>query len=183
MHRILRGRHLVPGTAVALLVLTRVVAAPAEPGWWVALGALLAPGIMAYAHRWAAAWAAFACAASWPVLDRWADVRLGWAVLLPWALVAVAVHAARSEREQVEHVSPRRPAPRPPVLPRIGGPALALAAGLLAVAAGLAAAVLGGRTPGRWLVAAIMSAGLGAALVADELTGTRGIGRRRQPVQ
>jgi hypothetical protein len=152
MRRILRVEHLVTVVAVAILVVTLYgvpdppcsVTTPCAPdAWsWIALGVLLAPAVMVYLHRGAAAWASGVCAAYWAVAERWMDTGLRWAVLLPWALLAVAVYVARTGVDRVEHAAPRRAVPSPAVLPRVGGPGLAVAGVLLAAAAGAGAWVL-----------------------------------------
>jgi hypothetical protein len=152
MRRILRAEHLVTVVAVAVFLVTRYgvpdppcsVATPCAPDArsWIALGVLLAPAPMVYLHRGAAAWASGVCAAYWAVAGRWMDAGSRWAVLLPWALLAVAVVVARSGAGRVEHAAPRRPVPSPAALPRVGGPGLALAGVVLAAAAGAGAWVL-----------------------------------------
>src|ERR1700712_1068787 len=101
MGRIARVEHLVPvtGLAIFLLVFLGVPDRPCTPAtpclpdvpWWVAIGLLLAPMIMVYVDRWAAAGGTVACAAAWLLLDRYLDGKLGPEVLLPWAYVLVAV--------------------------------------------------------------------------------------------
>jgi hypothetical protein len=94
---------------------------------------------MVYLDRGAAAWAAGVCAGYWAVAGRWMHTGPGWAVLLPWALFAVAMSAARYQTDRVAHAAPRRPVPSPAALPRVGVPGLALAAAVLACAAGAGA--------------------------------------------
>ena len=144
MHRILRVEHLVPvgGVAIFLLVFFGVpdppcaIEAPCRPDVpsWVALGALLAPAIMVYVHRWAAAWGAICCAVSWLLIDRYLDETLGAAVLLPWAYAAIGVVVARHRAVRVEHVAPRRVLAAPPALPRVDGRFIALAAAVFVAA-------------------------------------------------
>jgi hypothetical protein len=152
MRRILRVEHLVTVVAVAIFVVTLYgvpdppcsVTTPCAPdAWsWIALGVLLAPAVMVYLHRGAAALASGVCAAYWAVAERWVDTGQRWAVLLPWALLAVAVYVARTGLDRVEHAAPRRAVPSPAVLPRVGGPGLAVAGVVLAAATGAGAWVL-----------------------------------------
>jgi hypothetical protein len=152
MRRILRVEHLVAALAVAI-VLTALygvpkppcsVATPCAPDpWsWIAFGALLAPAAMVYLHRGAAAWAAGIGAAYWAVAERWMHTGPGWVVVLPWALFGLATYVARHRTDRVEHASPRLPVPAPAALPRVGVPGAALAAVVLAAAAGTGAWVL-----------------------------------------
>src|SRR4051812_5353784 len=152
MRRILRAEHLVPVTGLVIFLLVfvgvperpctaRAACTPDVPSW-VALGLLLAPMIMVYVHRWAAAWATVACAVSWLLIDRYPGDDLGPAVLLPWAYAAVGLGAARRGTDRVERVAPRATVPAPARLPHVGGRYLLLAAATFAAAAALGGWVL-----------------------------------------
>jgi hypothetical protein len=146
MRRILRVEHLVPLISVAIFVLIVTVdpdppctlRTPCGPdvASWVELGLLVAPAIMVYAHRWAAAWGAVTCAVAWPLLDRFAIDRLGWAMFLPLVLALVAAFVARHRTARFEHLSPRAMVSPPPALPRVGGSLIVAAAVVFVASAG-----------------------------------------------
>jgi hypothetical protein len=167
MRRFLRVQHLVTVTAVAAVLVVLLTedelpcspAAPCtpQPAKWLLLGALLAPAAMAYAHRWAAAWAATATALCWAVLEP----GPAWWALPPWVLVLVTMLAARRRRSPVDAgAAPgrrsavevahgrrvtvdgaRRQPPAPHAFPRVGVPTLALGAAML-LAAGVTGVVV-----------------------------------------
>jgi len=164
MRRLLRVEGLVPAAAVLafLLIFGRFggAADPAAEAPWIGLGALLAPAVMAYVHRWAAAWAAVLGAVLWTPLAAGSGTVLAvWA----YALVALAV-AGRDRPARPEPVPHRRPPP-PPGLPHVGVPAEV--AGFVLLVPPAAAVLAGGEPP--WLSAAMASFGLGCALLARAL--------------
>jgi hypothetical protein len=186
MRRFLRVEHLVPVTGLMIFLLVYAgapdpactVAAPCAPDVpsWVALGGLLAPAIMVYAHRWAAAWATVACAVSWLFIERLRTGATGWAVLLPWAYAAVGVLVARYRADRIEQVAPRAVVPAPLALPGVGARLAGTAAAVLVATAALSGWVMWRQQDraGTPLIALVVAAaGLGFALLA------RADGRRR----
>src|SRR4051812_42575723 len=125
MWRILRVEHLVP-VAAAAIFLTAVRTRP-QLAFGLEFGALLAPAVMVYLHRWAAFWATVACAVIWLAADRFGGSGLGALVVLPWGYAAAAWFVAGYRPGQVEQASPRRTVPAPAALPPIGVPAAGLA--------------------------------------------------------
>lgn len=113
----IRLDHLVPACAIAIALV--VVAGPGDadlgrlgPGAvtgtaarWAALGLLVAPAVMVYIHRGAAAIAAAVCAAGWVMLAP----GYGWRELLTFAYAAVALLVARRADTDVV------PVPLPPL--------------------------------------------------------------------
>src|SRR4051794_36690933 len=97
MRRVRRVEALVPAAAVVVFLLVFGVLGgvddPARPARWIGAGVITAPAVMAYAHRWAAAWAAIFCALVWTSLSS-AYV----AVLVVWAYAGVAVLVAQRDR-------------------------------------------------------------------------------------
>jgi hypothetical protein len=177
MGRILRVEHLVPvtGLAIGALVFAGAADRPCAPGtpcppdlpWWAALGLLLAPAAMVYAHRWAAAWATVGCAVAWLLVDRYLDDHLGVAVLLPWAYVVAGVLVARHRGNRVQRIAPRTAVPAPVTLPPVGRRQLALAGAVFAVAAAAAGRVLWRPDGAGPLVTfGVVAAGSGVALLA-----------------
>jgi hypothetical protein len=168
MRRLLRSEGLVPAAGVIAFLLIfgwfGGVADPDARARWVGLGALLAPAVMAYAHRWAAAWAAVLGAVIWTPLAH----TFGTVVLV-WAYAMVAVVTARRERMPVAGPIPQRPPPAPAGLPHVAVP------GEVAGFAVLVLAVLGvvlvgtGAVVVPWLAVAFAGFGLGCALLARAL--------------
>lgn len=169
-----RAEHLVPAGAVAVVL--AVVAGPvgsglgsvAVPGGpdvagsttarWVALGLLAAPAVMVYLHRWAAAWAAAACAVDWVVLSP----GYGWRDFLPCAYAVLAVLVARHGDPAPAPVTLTGALARPPAPPR--WPALGTASMWAGIGL-LAAALVMVRTTAL-LAPAVVAAGVGVALLA-----------------
>jgi hypothetical protein len=146
MRRIARVEHAVPvayALVLAVVVLTWrdtpcSVSVPCGPQAlrWVAFGALTAPVVMIWVHRWAAVVAAGACAVLWLAAFS------GWTVLLAWAYAAVVWLVARQRRTAAPAPIARRRPVRPAVLPPVGRPAILLAVAGFVVAAATGAAVL-----------------------------------------
>src|SRR3954471_23845874 len=135
MRWILRVEHLVPVAAVVIFLIA--VQTRPELVFGLEFGALLAPAVMIYLHRWAAFWATVGCAAIWLAADRIGAAGLGPLVVLPWGYASVAWFVAGYSGDQIEQLSPRRAVPVPAVLPSIGRPVAALAVALLAGAGAL----------------------------------------------
>jgi hypothetical protein len=175
MSRIRRVEHLVPLTAAAVFVVAVQTRPQLEFG--VEFGALLAPAVMIYLHRWAAFWATVVCALIWLGADR-AGAGFGPLVVLPWGYAAVAWFVAGHAADRFEQLSPRRPVPAPAAMPPVGVSLPALSVALLAGAVTLA--VLGNDAY------AALAAGAGVALLAR--TGQRrhelrALFRKPQPVR
>jgi hypothetical protein len=164
MWRILRVEHLVP-VAAAAIFLTAVRTRP-QLAFGLEFGALLAPAVMVYLHRWATFWATVACALIWLAADRFGGSGLGALVVLPWGYAAAAWFVAGYRPDQVEQASPRRTVPAPAALPPIGVPPAVLAVAILAGAVALGLV--------RSDAYAAIAAGTGVALLA------RTARRRRQ---
>ncbi|NMO51552.1 hypothetical protein HH310_10155 [Actinoplanes sp. TBRC 11911] len=167
MRRVLRGEALVPvaGVVAFLLVFGRFggVADPAPAARWLGLGVLLAPALMAYAHRWSAAWAAVLGAIVWSSLAASpATVAVVWA----YALVALVI--ARRERAGSPEVVPHRPPPAPHGLPHVAVPTEVTGFALLVVSALVAVLI----NP-----SAMAGFGLGCALLARALRHQRSLRR------
>jgi hypothetical protein len=165
MGRLLRVEGLVPVTGVlAFLLLFGALGGPADPSpraRWVGAGVLLAPALMAYAHRGAAAWAGVLAAVVWTSLaGSVATALVGWT----YALVAVAL--TRRDRSPMTAPVPRRQPPAPPGLPHVAVPAEVAGFTLLVLAMAGLVAVLTGRAPDPWLTGVIAAFGLGCALLA-----------------
>jgi len=164
MRRLLRVEGLVPATGVvAFLVIFGVLGGPADPSPaapWVGLGVLLAPALMAYAHRGAAAWAGVLAAVVWTSLAGGVGVAL-----TAWAYALVAITITRRDRSPVTVLVPRRQPPLPRGLPHVAVPAEVGGFALLVLAmAGLVGVLTGGPRAGLTGVAAAF--GLGCALLA-----------------
>jgi hypothetical protein len=165
MGRLLRVEGLVPATGVvAFLLLFGVLGGPGDPSPvapWVAAGVLLAPALMVYAHRGAAAWAAVLAAVVWTSLAGSAA-----AALVGWAYALIAVALTRRDRSPVTAPVPLRPPPAPHGLPQVAVPAEVAGFALLVLSTGGLVAVLAGVAGGAWLTAVIGSFGLGCGLLA-----------------
>jgi hypothetical protein len=165
MGRIRRVEHLVPLAAVAVFVLA-VLTRP-QLSFGLEFGALLAPAVMVYLHRWAAFGGTVACALIWLLADR-AGADLGPLVVLPLGYAAVAWFTAGQPADPVQQISPRRTLPAPAALPPVGVPLLGVAVALLAAAVTLG--VIGDDAY------AAVAAGAGVALLART-------GRRRHELR
>ncbi|MGX6606431.1 hypothetical protein ACWKSP_30530 [Micromonosporaceae bacterium Da 78-11] len=162
MRRLLRVEVLAPVTAVGafLLIYGLLGAAPSgNTARWAGLGALLAPALMVYAHRGAAALAAVLGAVLWTPLN-------GGAALIVWAYAGLVLMIARLDRPAPAEPMPHRMPPAPAALPRVSVPAEVLGYALLASAAGGLAYVGSHDEATRWMAAVLAAGGLGAALVA-----------------
>jgi hypothetical protein len=159
-----RVEGLVPaaGALAFLLIFGRFggAADPAAEAPWIGLGALLAPAVMAYVHRWATAWAAVLGAVLWTPLAAGSGT-----VLTVWAYALVALVIAGRDRPARPEPVPHRHPPLPAGLPHVAVPAEVTGFALLVPPA---AVVLGGAGP-PWLAAAMASFGLGCALLARAL--------------
>jgi hypothetical protein len=156
---------LVPVTGVvAFLLLFGVLGGPGDPSpqaRWVGLGALLAPAVMAYAHRGAAAWGGVLAAVVWTALAGSVGAALvGWA----YALIAIAI--TRRDRSPLTAPVPRRQPPAPAGLAHVAVPAQAAGFTLLTLATAAFVAVLAEQAGVPWLAAVIAGFGLGCALLA-----------------
>ena len=125
---------------------------------------IAAPAVMAYAHRWAAAWAAIFGALVWTSLSS-AYV----AVLVVWAYAGIAVLVAQRDRPPPAEPVPYRRPPAPEALPRVAAPAQALGVALFVGAALGLGYVWSDLDASRWLTLVIAGAGLGCALTARAL--------------
>jgi hypothetical protein len=146
MRRIARVEAFVPVALV--LVLLAALAARAEAPCsvdspcgpealrWIGYGALAAPAVMVFVHRWAAAIAAGCCAVFWLAAFS------GWVVLLAWAYAGLVIWVARRPTGPADPPTIRRQPTRPASLPTVARPALLLAAASLLVAAGFGSWVL-----------------------------------------
>ncbi|BBH69145.1 hypothetical protein ACTI_58300 [Actinoplanes sp. OR16] len=101
-----------------------------EPLTSIGVSLLLATAVMSHLHRWSAAGAAVICATLWPIADRAENVRMGWLVALPLALLAITVALARLRFPVPADTAPRRQPPTPSFLPFpwVRGTALLVAA-------------------------------------------------------
>ncbi|MGK5681840.1 hypothetical protein [Actinoplanes sp. URMC 104] len=165
MRPLLRVQTLVPaaGLVVFLLVfgLFGGPSDPAEAARWVGLGVLLAPAVMVYAHRPAAACAAILGAVLWSPLATGLPT-----VLAVGAYALVAVLVARADRTPPPLPVPHRRPPRPYALPHVAAPAEVAGFALLVVAAGGVVWVGVDDAAVPWLAATIAAFGLGCALLA-----------------
>jgi len=165
MGRLLRAEGLVPATGVAVFLLVFGLFGgaqdPAPQARWVGTGLLLAPALMAYAHRWAAAWASIFCALAWTSLSG-----PYVAVAVVWAYAAVSVLVAQRDRPHPGEPVPRRRPPQPRLMPRIARVAEATGAALIALAALGLGYVWSDVRAAPLLTAVIPGAGLGCALLA-----------------
>ncbi|WP_127503608.1 hypothetical protein [Actinoplanes solisilvae] len=165
MRVLLRVETAVPAAGlVTFLLLFGLFGGPSDPApaaRWVGLGVLLAPAIMVYAHRAAAAWAAMLGAVLWTPLAT----GLG-AVAAVWAYAGVAILVARLDRTPPPLPVPHRRPPAPYALPHVAAPAeVAGFALLLAAASGVAwVAVDDAAVP--YLAATVAAFALGCALLA-----------------
>ncbi|GAA0472140.1 hypothetical protein Ade02nite_51750 [Paractinoplanes deccanensis] len=184
MRVLLRVESVVAAAALtAFLLLFGIlggVSDPAPAARWLALGVLVAPALMAYAHKPAAAWAALLGAVLWtPLATGYA------AVLVVWAYAGVCVLVARRERPPAALPVPHRKPPPPYALPHVGAPAEAAGFSLLLLsAAGVVwVAVDDGAVP--WLAATVAAFGLACALLARavrEQSALRRLFNHPQPV-
>jgi hypothetical protein len=184
MRRFVRGEHLVSAAAVLSFLLlaggapdprcTPATPCPPGPADWLLLGALLAPALMGYADRTAAAGAAVAAAALWLLPGEFFHGELGWRLAVPFAYAGLVVVVARRAATGPGGGAPSRIPPRPDRLPAVAVPSVAAGAALL-LAAGTAAVAVPWRDPGTWpwLTAVVAAAGTGVALLV------RGMHRRR----
>ncbi|MCA2213941.1 hypothetical protein [Jidongwangia harbinensis] len=184
MRRFVPVIHLVPAAAVLSFAVlaggapdprcTPATPCPPGPADWLLLGTLLAPALMVYAHRPAAAWAATGGAAVWLLPTTFFHTTLGWRLVVPWAYAALVTAVARRAGPRPRTGAPCRMPPRPRSLPAVATPSLLSGTALLlaAVSAGLAVPWRTDRTA-PWLTVVVAAAGLGAALLA------RGAHRRR----
>ncbi|MEU4240132.1 hypothetical protein [Actinoplanes sp. NPDC026619] len=165
----LRVEGLVPVTGVAaFLLLFGVLGGPGDPSpqaRWVGLGALIAPALMAYAHRGAAAWGGVLAAVVWTSLAGSPPAALvGWA----YALICIAI--TRRDRSPLTAPVPLRPPPAPKGLPHVAVPAEVAGYSLLTLAMAVFVAVLIEKAGVPWLAAVIAVFGLGCALTARAVT-------------
>ncbi|WP_433293267.1 hypothetical protein ACQP2F_30200 [Actinoplanes sp. CA-030573] len=180
MGRLLRVEGLVPvAGVVAFLLLFGLLGGPGDPSPvapWVGAGVLLAPALMAYAHRGAAAWGGVLAAVVWMSLAHTAA-----AALVAWGYALVAIALTRRDRSPVTAPVPRRRPPAParatgarspgqrgePVgLPHVAVPAEVGGFALLILAMGGLVAVLTRQAGPAWLTGVIGGFGLGCALLA-----------------
>ncbi|GAA2637310.1 hypothetical protein [Paractinoplanes durhamensis] len=165
MGRLLRVEGLVPVTGVvAFLLLFGILGGPGDPApeaRWIGLGVLIAPALMAYAHRGAAAWAGVLAAVVWTSLAGSVVTALvGWV----YALVAIAL--TRRDRSPLTAPVPRRQPPAPAGLPHVAVPAEAAGFTLLTLATAGFVAVLAHWAGVEALTAVIGAFGLGCAFIA-----------------
>jgi len=165
MGRLLRAEALVPATGLAAFLLVfGLFGGAQDPGplaRWIGAGLLLAPALMAYAHRWAAAWASIFCALAWTSLSgRYV------AVAVVWAYAAISVLVAQRDRPHPGEPVPRRRPPQPRLMPRVAMAAEATGAALIALAALGLGYVWSDVRAAPLLTAVIGGAGLGCALLA-----------------
>jgi len=169
MGRLLRVEGLVPVSgAMAFLLLFGLLGGPGDPSPvapWVGLGVLVAPALMVYAHRGAAAWAGVLAAVVWTSL---ADTAA--AALVCWAYALVAIALTRRDRSPVAALVPRRQPPAPDGLPQVAVPAEVIGIAVLALATAGFVAVLARYAGPAWLVAVIGAFGFGCALLARVVT-------------
>jgi hypothetical protein len=169
MGRLLRVEGLVPVTgAVAFLLLFGRLGGAGDPSpaaAWVGLGVLVAPAIMVYAHRGAAAWAGVLAAVVWTSLAQTAS-----AALVGWAYALVAIALTRRDRSPVAAMVPRRPPPAPAGLPHVAVPAEVAGLTLMTLAMATFVAVLLRYAGPPWITGVIAAFGLGCALAARVLT-------------
>ncbi|MCU7728654.1 hypothetical protein ODJ79_33495 [Actinoplanes sp. KI2] len=169
MGRLWRVEGLVPVSgAVAFLLLFGLLGGPGDPSPaapWVGLGVLVAPALMVYAHRGAAAWAGVLAAVVWTSLAHTAA-----AALVAWAYALVAIALTRRDRSPVAAPVPRRRPPAPNGLPQVAVPTEVIGIAVLALATAGFVAVLARYLGPPWLVAVIGAFGLGCALPARVAT-------------
>lgn len=133
---------------------------PSPVAPWVGLGVLVAPALMAYAHRGAAAWAGVLAAVVWTSLAGSVATAL-----VSWTYALVAIMITRRDRAPVTSPVPLRQPPSPPGLPHVAVPAEVAGFALLGLAVlGLLRVLTGGPVP--WLTGVIGAFGLGCALLA-----------------
>ncbi|GIE95014.1 hypothetical protein [Paractinoplanes rishiriensis] len=164
MGRLVRveGLVAVAGLAAFLMIFGGLGGAsdPAPEARWVGLGVLVAPALMAYAHRGAAAWAGVLAAVVWTSLAGSVATAL-----VSWTYALVAIVLTRRDRSPATSAVPLRQPPSPPGLPNVAVPAEVGGFALLLLAVGGLVRVLTGG-PVSWLAAVIAAFGLGCALLA-----------------
>ena len=169
MGRLLRVEGLVPVSgAIAFPLLFGLLGGPDDPSPvapWVGLGVLVAPALMVYAHRGAAAWAGVLAAVVWTSLAHTAA-----AALVCWAYALVAIALTRRDRSPVAALVPRRQPPAPDGLPQVAVPAEVLGIAVLTLATAGFVLVLMRHAGPAWLVAVIGGFGFGCALLARVVT-------------
>jgi hypothetical protein len=160
-----RAEGLVPVTGLVVFLLVHGLFGgaqdPSPSARWVGAGVMLAPALMAYAHRWAAAWAAIFCALVWTSLSG-----PYIAVAVVWAYAGVAVVVAQRDRPHPGEAVPHRRPPQPPRLPAIGRGTEAAGALLIALAALGLGYVWSNVRAAPLLTAVLSGAGVGCALLA-----------------
>lgn len=166
MGRLLRAEGLVPATGLAVFLLVFGLFGgaqdPAPPARWVGAGLLLAPALMAYAHRWAAAWASIFCALAWTSLSG-----PYVAVAVVWAYAAISVIIAQRDRPHPGEPVPHRLPPRPLLVPKVARATEATGAVMIALAALGLGYVWSDIDTAPLLTPVIGGAGLGCALLAN----------------
>jgi hypothetical protein len=165
MRVLLRVESLVPAAGmVTFLLLFGVlggVSDPAPAARWLGLGVLLAPAVMVYAHKPAAAWGALLGAVLWTPLAT------GYtAILIVWAYALVGVMIAQRERPPAALPVPHRRPPAPPALPHVAVPAEVAGFSLLLLAAAGVVWVGVDDAAVPWLAGTVTAFGLGCALLA-----------------
>ncbi|MEU8818448.1 hypothetical protein [Actinoplanes sp. NPDC048796] len=164
MRVLLRVESFVPAAGLlAFLLLFGVfggVSDPAPAARWLGLGVLLAPALMVYAHRPAAAWAALLGAVLWTPLAT----GFG-AVLIVWAYALIGVAVAQRDRPPAPLPVPHRRPPAPYELPHVAAPAEVAGFALLIVSAAGVVWVSADETAVPWLAGTIAAFGLGCALL------------------
>ena len=164
MRPLLRLESTVPAAGlVTFLLVFGLLGGPSDPApaaRWVGLGVLLAPTVMVYAQRAAAAWAAILGAVLWTPLATGFP-----AVLAVWVYAAVAVLVARLDAPPAPLPVPHRRPPPPYALPHVAAPAEA--GGFVLLVASAAGVVWVGVDDAAvpWLAATVAAFGLGCALL------------------
>jgi hypothetical protein len=165
MGRVVRAEGLVAATGLAVFLLVFGLFGGAQdpdpPAKWIGAGLLLAPAFMAYAHRWAAAWATIFGALAWTSLSG-----PYVAVAVVWAYAAVAVMVAQRDRPHPGEPVPRRRPPQPLLMPSVARATEATGAALIALAALGLGYVWSDVRAAPLLTAVIGGAGMGCALLA-----------------
>ncbi|MBM2623044.1 hypothetical protein JIG36_46850 [Actinoplanes sp. LDG1-06] len=134
---------------------------PAPAARWVGLGVLLAPALMVYAHRGAAAWAAVLGAVLWTPLA----INPG-TVFATWGYAVVAILLSRLDKPPAPLPVPHRKPPSPYAVPHVAAPAEVAGFSLLVGAAAGVAWVAVDDAAVPWLAATVSAFGLGCALLA-----------------
>jgi hypothetical protein len=164
-----RAEGLVPATGLVVFLLVHGLFGGAQdpnpPARWVGAGVMLAPALMAYVHRWAAAWAAIFCALVWTSLSG-----PYVAIAVVWAYASVAVVIAQRDRPHAGEAVPHRRPPQPLLLPVVARVTEATGAVLIALAALGLGYVWSNQQAAPLLAAVLGVAGLGCALLARAVT-------------